>query len=84
MLCLEIEADSFLRHMVRILVGTMIEVGQGERSLADFGELLNGASRGAAGLTAPAHGLFLWDVRYGRPVGKSSGGLFQQVEDSED
>jgi tRNA pseudouridine38-40 synthase len=81
MLCLEIEADSFLRHMVRTLVGTMIEVGRGERSPADFGRLLDGATREAAGLTAPADGLFLWDVR---PVGKSPGGLFQQVEDSED
>jgi tRNA pseudouridine38-40 synthase len=84
MLCLEIEADSFLRHMVRTLAGTMIEVGRGERSLADFGRLLDGASREAAGLTAPAHGLFLWDIRYGRPVGKSPGGLLRQVEDSED
>jgi tRNA pseudouridine38-40 synthase len=83
MLCLEIEADSFLRHMVRTLVGTMIEVGRGERSPADFGRLLDGASREAAGLTAPAHGLFLWDVRYGRPVGKSSDGLFDHVGDRE-
>jgi tRNA pseudouridine38-40 synthase len=84
MLCLEIEADAFLRHMVRTLVGTMIEVGTGERSLQDFARLVDGAPRAAAGLTAPAHGLFLWDVRYGRPVGKSPGELFQQVADSED
>jgi tRNA pseudouridine38-40 synthase len=84
MLCLEIEADAFLRHMVRALVGTMIEVGRGERSLEDFARLIDGASREAAGLTAPAHGLFLWDVRYGRPVGESPGELFQQVPDSED
>jgi tRNA pseudouridine38-40 synthase len=84
MLCLEIEADAFLRHMVRALVGTMIEVGREERSLEDFARLIDGASREAAGLTAPAHGLFLWDVRYARPVGKSPGELFQQVADSED
>ncbi len=84
MFCVEIEADSFLRHMVRTLVGTMIEVGEGVRSQVDLGRLLDGAPRDAAGLTAPAHGLFLWDVRYGRPVGKSSGVLFQQGGDSED
>jgi tRNA pseudouridine38-40 synthase len=65
-LCLEIEADAFLRHMVRSLVGTMVELAQGERSVGDFRQLLDGASREAAGPTAPAHGLFLWDIRYGR------------------
>jgi tRNA pseudouridine38-40 synthase len=66
MLCLEIEADAFLRHMVRSLAGTMVEVGQGERSVEGFRQLLEGAPREAAGPTAPAHGLFLWDIRYGR------------------
>jgi tRNA pseudouridine38-40 synthase len=84
MLCLEIEADAFLRHMVRTLVGTLVEVGRGDRSLEDFAQLLDGEPRDAAGLTAPAHGLFLWDVRYGRPVGQSVGGLLRQVGDSED
>jgi tRNA pseudouridine38-40 synthase len=65
-LWLEIEADSFLRHMVRTLVGTMIEVGRGKRGLPDFERLLEGARRERAGLTAPAHGLFLWDIRYER------------------
>jgi tRNA pseudouridine38-40 synthase len=65
MLYLEIEAEAFLRHMVRTLVGTMLEVTQGKRSLDDFRRLLQGAGRGEAGLTAPAHGLFLWDVKYG-------------------
>jgi tRNA pseudouridine38-40 synthase len=62
---LEIEADAFLRRMVRALVGTMVEVGQGARTSDDFGRLLDGASREEAGITAPARGLFLWDVRYG-------------------
>jgi len=62
---LEIEAEAFLRHMVRTLVGTMVEVAQGDRSLGDFESLLSGAARRHAGPTAPAHGLFLWDVRYG-------------------
>ncbi len=61
---LEIQADAFLRHMVRTLVGTMVEVGRGDRSPADFRRLLNGACREEAGRTAPARGLFLWDVAY--------------------
>lgn len=62
--CLEIEADSFLRHMVRALVGTMVEVGEGTRDLEGFRQLLRGASREAAGFTAPPQGLFLWDVKF--------------------
>ena len=65
MLSLEIEADAFLRHMVRALVGTMLEVGEGKRELESYRHLLGGGAREAAGPTAPAHGLFLWDVKYG-------------------
>jgi tRNA pseudouridine38-40 synthase len=54
-----IEADSFLRQMNRVLVGTMLEVAQGRRSLESFLALLNGAPRAQAGRTAPAHGLYL-------------------------
>ena len=61
---LEIEAEAFLRRMVRSLVGTMLEVARGERTLEGFRRLLLGAPREEAGPTAPAHGLFLWDVRY--------------------
>jgi tRNA pseudouridine38-40 synthase len=59
-----IEADSFMRHMVRVLVGTMLEVAQGRRSAEDFDSLLGGAPRERAGETAPAHGLYLASVRY--------------------
>ncbi len=68
MLFLEIEADAFLRHMVRGLVGTMLEVGEGRRELEGYQRLLGGAAREAAGPTAPAHGLFLWDIKYGASV----------------
>jgi tRNA pseudouridine38-40 synthase len=61
---LEIEAESFLRHMVRSLVGMFVEVGRGRRDLDDLGRLLAGAPREQAGPTAPAHGLFLWRIRY--------------------
>jgi tRNA pseudouridine38-40 synthase len=56
---LEITAGSFLRHMVRTLVGTMLELGS-----AELERLLHGASRDEAGSTAPAHGLYLERVEY--------------------
>jgi len=59
-----VEADSFMRHMVRVLVGTMLEVAQGRRSVEDFESLLRGKPRERAGETAPAHGLYLASVRY--------------------
>jgi tRNA pseudouridine38-40 synthase len=62
--CFEIEADSFMRNMVRVLVGTMLEVGTGRRSLEDFQALLEGAPRERAGETARAHGLYLAGVEY--------------------
>jgi tRNA pseudouridine38-40 synthase len=64
LLCLEIEANAFLRHMVRAIVGTMVEVGEGKRDVDSFRRLLGGGFRDKVGPTAPAHGLFLWDVRY--------------------
>lgn len=64
MLELWIEADTFMRHMNRVLVGTMLEVAEGRRSLDDFTRLLQGAPRADAGSTAPPHGLALASVRY--------------------
>jgi tRNA pseudouridine38-40 synthase len=69
MLRLEIEANAFLRHMVRSLVGTMVEVAEGKRDLDSYRRLLDGAGREAAGSTAPAHGLFLWSIKYGEGEG---------------
>jgi tRNA pseudouridine38-40 synthase len=59
-----IEAPSFMRNQVRILVGTMLEVGRSRRSVEDFERLLAGAPRSDAGDTAPPHGLYLMSVRY--------------------
>ena len=57
--------DGFLYHMVRILTGTLIEVGLGQRSPASMAELFgNTASRDLAGALAPAKGLCLVEVRY--------------------
>jgi tRNA pseudouridine38-40 synthase len=60
-----IEADAFLRHMNRALVGTMLEVASGRRTLEDFRDLRDGHPRAAAGPTAPPHGLALVGVGYG-------------------
>jgi tRNA pseudouridine38-40 synthase len=60
-----IEADTFMRHMNRVLVGTMLEVAGGRRTIGDFERLLRGAHRREAGETAPPHGLALAAVRYG-------------------
>jgi len=59
-----IEAPSFMRNQVRIIVGTMLEVAQGRRTAEDFEELLTGRPRSEAGDTAPPHGLYLTAVRY--------------------
>ncbi len=59
-----VEADAFLRNMVRILVGTMLEIGRGSRPVDDMDALVRGAPRSAAGRTAPAHPLVLVGVRY--------------------
>ena len=59
-----IEAETFMRHMVRTLVGTMLEVAGGRRSETDFRNLLEGRPREHAGDTAPPHGLYLESVRY--------------------
>jgi tRNA pseudouridine38-40 synthase len=63
-LTFRITADAFMRNMVRILVGTMLESASGRRSLDSFTKLLNGATRSDAGDAAPAHGLYLESVSY--------------------
>lgn len=59
-----IEATAFLRHMVRNVVGTLVEVGRGVRSSQSFAELLEARDRTKAGPTAPPHGLYLMAVKY--------------------
>lgn len=59
-----IEATAFLRHMVRNIVGTLVEVGTAQREVADLLRLLAARDRTRAGPTAPAHGLCLSQVNY--------------------
>jgi tRNA pseudouridine38-40 synthase len=59
-----VTADAFMRNMVRVLVGTMLEVGCDRRTIEDFIQLLKGAPRSAAGETAPPHALYLESVSY--------------------
>lgn len=65
-------ADGFLTNMVRILVGTLLEVDQGRIGEEEFLKLLHGGDRSMGGRTAPAEGLFFWRVGYGcSPFGSS-------------
>lgn len=56
--------DGFLRHMVRNLVGTLLETGNGRRSILDFKESFLAKNRNTTGPTAPAHGLILEKIHY--------------------
>jgi len=59
-----VTANAFLKQMVRVLVGTMVEVALGRMTEADFTRLLSGGIRTAAGPTAPARGLTLVRIEY--------------------
>ena len=59
-----IEADGFLRYMVRNIVGTLVDVGLGKISSQGFRSILASKDRRDASATAPAHGLFLVEVKY--------------------
>jgi tRNA pseudouridine38-40 synthase len=60
----EVAADGFLRHMVRAMAGTLLEVGQGRRASGDVPAIRDGLARADAGATAPACGLWLVSVEY--------------------
>ncbi|MHB8532586.1 MAG: tRNA pseudouridine synthase A, partial [Solirubrobacteraceae bacterium] len=68
-----IEADMFLRHMNRVLVGTMLDVARGAMTLEQFTALLEGRPRSDAGRTAPPHGLALAGVGYPAEGGAGGG-----------
>ena len=59
-----ISANRFLRNMVRAIVGTLVDVGLGKLSIDDFREIIESKNRGNAGLSVPAKGLFLTNIKY--------------------
>lgn len=63
-LILKITGNGFLYNMVRIIMGTLIQIGRGKRPPEDMKRILEARDRGAAGPTAVAHGLTLWQVEY--------------------
>lgn len=64
MLDIFLTADGFLYNMVRIITGTLLEVGTGQRNADSILQTLEEKNRSAAGFTAPAQGLMLWEVKY--------------------
>ncbi len=63
-LVLSFTGEGFLQNMVRIMVGTLLEIGEGSRQPEEITSILAAKNREAAGATAPAHGLTLWEVVY--------------------
>lgn len=59
-----VEADRFLRNMVRAMVGTLLMLGEGKIDEAQFLEILNSGDRRNAGMSAPPYALYLWKVNY--------------------
>jgi tRNA pseudouridine38-40 synthase len=60
----EISGTGFLRHMVRIIVGTLVDIGRGQMAVEEMGAIIQSRDRRRAGQTAPPHGLMLWQVNY--------------------
>ena len=63
-LIFHIKANRFLRNMVRAVVGTLLEVGLGKKTVEDFRKIIESKKRSEAGLSVPAKGLFLTEVCY--------------------
>jgi tRNA pseudouridine38-40 synthase len=64
MIVFTIEADGFLRYMVRNIIGTLVDVGKGRNTPEEFMEIMNSKDRTNSGITAPPQGLFLKEVKY--------------------
>lgn len=66
-----LSANRFLRNMVRAIVGTLVEIGAGKKTVADFDAIIKQKDRGAAGASAPANGLFLTSIEYPKALIKA-------------
>jgi len=64
LLVFTIKADRFLRNMVRAIVGTMVDIGQGKTSMDEFRNIVESKDRNQAGRSVPGHGLFLVEIKY--------------------
>jgi tRNA pseudouridine38-40 synthase len=86
-LCFTVEAEGFLKHMVRNMVGTLAEVGKGRISAEEFEQILDARDRRRAGITAPPQGLYLVEVKYETEKGQTGisgqGALRNQNKKSE-
>ena len=67
-LTFHITANRFLRNMVRAIVGTLVEVGTGKKTVEDFKKIIESKKRSEAGASVPARGLFLTEVAYDFPL----------------
>ena len=63
-----IQADRFLRNMVRAIVGTLIDVGLNKISIDDFVKIIKSKDRAQAGISVPAHALYLTQIRYPKSI----------------
>ena len=70
-LVFHITANRFLRNMVRAIVGTLVDVGDGKTSLEEFKQIIESENRCNAGTSAPAQGLFLTQVTYPKTIFKN-------------
>lgn len=77
-------ADGFLYHMVRIIVGTLLEIGQGKRDASSIPQILESRKREQAGETAPAKGLCLEEVRYGGLLCAENCAIMQETAEKGD
>lgn len=68
-IAVEVTANAFLHHMVRNLVGVLMEIGRGEQPISWARQVLESRDRTQGGVTAPAEGLYMWSVEYPAPFG---------------
>ena len=68
-----VSADRFLRNMVRAIVGTLIEIGQGKKPVSEMQVIISARERSQAGASVPAHGLYLMDITYPNTIYSTDG-----------